>query len=208
MFLESPRFPDNISIGVSFGPEFVTVIATNPAGYEYRNRVRVKALSKGDCTHSVKTKAQYDELVKFFRSVGGRFHGFRFKDWSDYHLKHADSVLALSPNFADTYQLFKKYEVATGFSELRTISKPVQGTVSVLFEGTVPILEGPGTGEFGMDYTTGEIVFGTAIAGITGITVACEFDVPARFDTDHMPAVLTHPDVFDWGQIPILEIRV
>jgi len=37
---------------------------------------------------------------------------------------------------------------------------------------------------------------------------AGEFDVPARFDTDKMNARAETYSLFDWGQIPVMEIRV
>ena len=35
-----------------------------------------------------------------------------------------------------------------------------------------------------------------------------EFDVPARFDTDTMQIEVIDKDIYSWGQIPIVEIRV
>ena len=283
--MESPRFPDNISVGVSFGPEFVTTIASNAAGYEYRNRLRSKALSRGDCGHSVKTTAQFKTLVSFFRSVGGRYSGFRFKDWSDYQLAEADSHFELVSGTLNQYQINKLYRAAVGYEEYRQIRKPVSGTVVVKDTG-VALVVGGSAGNYSIDNTTGIItlqakaaktinshtvgathsivissvytpaptvgqflvlsgITGTAasllnnkllpINTISGTTItfavnttglttsgggaylysqqanlkaSCEFDVPARFDTDYMPAVLSHPDVFDWTQIPITEVRV
>ena len=77
-FMETPRFPTNISKGVSFGPEFSTTVSTGFSGYEHRNKNRSRAVCKGDCAHAVKTPAQFKELLTYFRSVGGRYSGFRF----------------------------------------------------------------------------------------------------------------------------------
>lgn len=155
-FLESPRFPDNVSRGVSFGPEYITVITQSMSGYEQRNKVRSRALSKGECSHSVKTLLQYQELVKFFRSVGGRHLGFRFKDWSDFQLTQAESKLVLIANTVNQFQISKNYEIATGFSEVRPIRKPVVGTTAVYLSGS-PLTVGAAAGNYSIDNTTGVV---------------------------------------------------
>jgi uncharacterized protein (TIGR02217 family) len=35
-----------------------------------------------------------------------------------------------------------------------------------------------------------------------------EFDVPCRFDSDEMQVSIDFPNYYDWGQIPVVEIRV
>lgn len=284
-FMESPRFPDDISAGVSFGPEFLTVVARSPAGFEARNRARSRALSNGECAHAVRTVEQLRTLLTFFRSVGGRYSGFRFKDWSDFQLAAADSTLVLQAGTVNQYQATKRYRAAIGFEELRPIRKPVAGTV-VLKDGGATVAAGAGAGQYSVDSSTGILslvasqtrsigshtvgathkfslasalspnvsvgqqvaasgVTGTAAAVLNGalhtvtavlgadvtvststtgltatggtlslyrqpatLTVDCEFDVPCRFDTDHMPVRIEAYQVFSWGQIPIVEIPV
>lgn len=153
-FMESPRFPDDISNGVSFGPEFVTTIVTSQTGYESRNRVRSRGLGRGECAHAVKTPTQLSTLITFFRSVGGRWSGFRFKDWSDYTLAEASSTLTLVTATVNQYQLGKNYQSAVGFSELRTLKKLVSGTV-VLKDAGVTVTAGGGAGQYSIDLNTG-----------------------------------------------------
>jgi len=153
-FMESPRFPEYISYGVVFGPEFVTGVAKNQGGYENRNKVRTRALSRGNCGHAITSAAELAEMIKFFRSVGGRYAGFRFKDWSDFELADADSLLTLVEGTVNQYQINKLYEAAVGFSELRPIRKPVAGTV-VLKDSAVVVTAGAGAGQYAVDTTTG-----------------------------------------------------
>lgn len=282
-FMELPRFPEGISYGVAFGPEFVTGIGTNQGGFESRNRVRVRGKCRGDCAHAIRTQAELDLLVAFFRSVGGRFTAFRFKDWSDYQLAHAASVLTLVDGTVNQYQIHKLYQAAVGYSELRRIRKPVAGTV-VIKDGGSTVAVGAGAGEYALDTTTGIItlvasqtrtisahVVGAAhkftlssalspqptvgqkiaVSGVTGtaadvlngvrhtitvvsgtditvstnttgltasggtlslyrqesaLTAGCEFDVPVRFDIDHLKATIDTAAAYSWGQIPILEV--
>lgn len=152
--MESPRFPTNISRGVSFGPEFSTTITSTVSGHEFRNKNRKRAICKGDCAHAVKTLPQFKELLNYFRSVGGRFSGFRFKDWSDYTLEDSNSALRLIPNTVNQYQTIKKYSSASGFEELRDIRKPVASTY-VLKDGGNVVSPGVGVGQYSIDYSTG-----------------------------------------------------
>lgn len=202
-FMETPRFPDNISRGVNFGPEFVTSIATTTAGYEYRNRVRSRALCRGDCSHSVRTEAQHKELLTFFRSVGGRFTGFRFKDWSDYQCVGTQGFLSLVSG--NIYQMYKFYEASTGFNESRKITKPVNTTIEIFRNRSAVVTEI--TSSSTIDYTTGKVTVTNHVAGDTYLWTG-EFDVPCRFDTDRMSATMTHHEVFSWDQIPIVELNL
>jgi uncharacterized protein (TIGR02217 family) len=284
-FLESPRFPDDLSQGVTFGPEFVTGVAAVQSGAEQRNRVRERALCMGECAHAVRTVDQLRTLLAFFRSVGGRHVGFRFKDWSDFSLADADSLLTLVAGTVNQYQITRLYSIAAGFEERRPIRKPVAGTVVLRDLGAV-VTAGAAAGQYAVDTTTGivtlvasqsrsitthtpgaqhslqlgsalapnvapgqvvvvtgvtgtaaavlndrqhtvasvagaVVTLATATAGLTasggtlnlyrqagGLTASCEFDVPVRFDTDHMATGIQAYQIFSWGQIPIREIQV
>lgn len=206
-FMESPRFPESISYGVQFGPEFVTTISSNAAGMENRNRVRARALCKGDCSHALKKQSELTTLITFFRSVGGRFTGFRFKDWADFQLDFAQSSLTLVTLTTNQFQINKLYQSAVGFSELRIIKKPVVGTL-VLKDLGVVVNPGIAAGEWTLEPTTGVITIGAGLTRLAAnLTVSCEFDVPARFDTDSMPVRLDMWQAGGWDQIPIVELR-
>lgn len=204
-FLESKRFPDNIARGVVFGPEFVTTITTTESGDEFRNRIRSRALCRGECSHSVKTEEQYKELLTFFRSVGGKFSGFRFRDWSDYTCTTSEGILKpvdlATPNI---FQLYKLYEADTLYKEERKILKPIASTIKI-FESISGELTDI-TSSTSLDETTGVVT-------ITGFVIdneyywSGEFDIPCRFDTDRMAASMTHHGVYTWDQIPIVELR-
>lgn len=284
-FMESPRFPDDLSTGVAFGPEFLTVISRNQGGYEQANVVYERALCKGDCAHAVRMPDQLRTLLTFFRAVKGRAIRFRFKDWSDYRLAAADSLLVLVPGTLNQYQITKAYRAAVGFEEQRPLRKPVAGTV-VLRDSGVVVVPGGSGGQYQVDLTTGivtaaatqsraisthgvgvthQVILASSLApnllpgdqvalsGVTGsaasalngkllaavtvdgavltlnvdttgliaaggsltvyrqsyrLSAACEFDVPCRFDTDHMATGIQAYEVFSWGQIPIVEVRV
>jgi uncharacterized protein (TIGR02217 family) len=85
--------------------------------------------------------------------------------------------------------------------EVRTIAKPVAGTVRVYLDG-VEQLAG-----WLVDLTTGVVTFLTAPAAGVAITADLEFDVPVRFDTDHMAVTLESFRLHRWQQIPVVELR-
>lgn len=153
-FMESPRFPETISYGVTFGPEFVTEVAGNDTGNEARNSKRSRGLGRGECAHAIRTAAELATLVKFFRSVRGKWIGFRFKDWSDYQLAEADSSFTLVFGTVNQYQVNKLYQAAVGYSETRPLRKPVVGTLVLKDAGTT-VTAGAGAGQYSFDTTTG-----------------------------------------------------
>jgi uncharacterized protein (TIGR02217 family) len=189
-FNETAVFPRNIAFGAQVGPEYQTTVVIVNSGYENRNADWQNARLKFEVGMRPMRKVDTDALIAFFRSVKGRAYGFRFRDWSDYQATSATGVVV--PVVGGGYRLAKKY-TAGGMTEYRPISKPVAGTVTVS-GGTV-------------DYATG-IVSGAS----SSTTWAGEFDVPCRFDTDRMELEAIDKSqgeiLFQWGQIPVIEIRV
>jgi hypothetical protein len=85
--------------------------------------------------------------------------------------------------------------------EVRTITKPVAGTLKVYLD-SVEQLSG-----WSVDTATGLVTFGTAPAMGVEVTADFEFDVPVRFDTDHMAVTIETYRLHAWQQIPIVELR-
>lgn len=289
-FIETPRFPENISRGASGGPGYQTDVVVVSSGHEKRNITWPLGRARYDVAHGVRTQAQMDALIAFFRSMKGKGHGFRFKDWNDFQCTIAQGVLGTGNGTgAPAYQLGKLY-VAGALSETRTISKPVSGQVAVQRNGAAVTIGGA-AGNIAIDSTTGIGTFvadaqsaatgitvgatttvvlttnpGTLIAGqrlflsgFTGagaalvnnlahtinsvsgtgpftfvlstvtsgatitlgsglgrrfpqvadaLTWSGQFDVPVRFDIDQMAVSIEAFQLYSWGQIPLVEIRV
>ena len=98
------------------------------------------------------------------------------------------------------FQLVKHYPSGSVI-EVRTITKPVAGTVKVYLDGTEQALG------WSVDTTTGLVIFGTAPALGVEVTADFEFDVPVRFDTDQMAVTIETYRLHAWQQIPIVELR-
>jgi uncharacterized protein (TIGR02217 family) len=192
------QFPTDISYGSAGGPEYATDVVASASGYEQRNINWSEARARYNVAHGVKTKAQLDTLIAFFRARKGRAIGFRFKDWTDYQ---ATETLGTGDGVRTQFQLIKTYS-SGAVSETRTIRKPVAGTVQV-FKNAV--LQASGVS---VDTTTGMVTFASAPAAGQVISASFQFDVPVRFDTDKLSASLDAYGIHSWLDIPLVEIRI
>ncbi len=193
------QFPTDISYGSSGGPEYTTDIVASVSGHEQRNIHWSQARARFNVAHGVKTKAQLDALIAFFRARKGRAHGFRFKDWTDYQV--SSQVIGLGDGLVTQFQLVKKY-TSGGATETRVISKPVAGTVNLYVNG---VLKSTGVS---VNTVTGMVTLTPAPAVGAAVSASFEFDVPVRFDTDKLSARLEAYGVHSWQDIPLVEVRV
>lgn len=171
-FIETPRFPDDISYGGEGGPGFNTTVITVASGFESRNVNWQQARCRFDVAHAVRTEEQFATLLAFFRAVQGKANGFRYKDWSDFQVAQADSVLLRPDGTAPgIYQLARRY-TAGALSHDREIRKPVSGTVTV-YKNAVAMVVGTDPGEVLVDTTNGRITrYADGAKAITAITKA------------------------------------
>lgn len=156
------RLQEDISRGATGGPRFKTIIVTGAAGSEQRVAQWAQARWRFDVSHALRNPTQAQALEAFFLARMGRLHGFRFKDWSDYTATNEP----LTETGAPTVQLQKTY-TSGAVSYVRTIYKPVSGTVSLRKNGSGPL------GGISVDTTTGLVTLPVVITkSITGITQA------------------------------------
>lgn len=191
-FIET-QFPTDISYGATGGPIFLTDVVATVSGHEQRNSKWSQSRAKYNVASGIKTEAQWQALIAFFRARRGMAIGFRFKDWSDYKAEN-QPLKSLGGN---EYQLVKQYVSGAAVYE-RDITKPVAGTIK-LYEDS--ILQASG---WSIDTATGIIT--TSLSGT--LTADFEFDVPVRFDTDEMAISVDSFDAGNWSSIPLIEVRV
>lgn len=222
-FLETPRFPDNISYGSSGGPAYKTEIVTVTSGYEYNNIGWEEARHRYDASMGVRSESELSALIKFFHITRGRGHKFRYKDWLDYKSCDLDSipfftdmVFGTGNGFTTSFQLIKVYDMGSMVGVVynqRDIKKPVKNTITIGVNGILQ-LEDTYTGDvsnndnnYWIDYTTGIVTFNSPPISGHILTWGGEFDVPCRFDTDELPLSL---DFYGYasGTVPIVEVRV
>lgn len=202
-FLETPRFPDKPSFGLTGGPGFSTSIAVLDSGVEYANRNWEQARRRYVVSFDARKPRVVNDLLGFFHTAGGMHGYFRLKDWLDYRESDASHYISTSATgvFAEIdsthFQLYKRYTCGA-WTHNRKIQKPVTGKI-VVTGGTVASI----------DYTTGIV---TMTSGIPTAWVG-EFDTPCRFDTDLMRAVIVNRSLANgfitgWQSIELVEVRL
>lgn len=197
MTFHDVRFPDDIAVGAVGGPGFDTAVVSLSSGREKRNVNWAEARGTWDVSHGLKTQPQLDRLIAFFRARKGKAHAFRFKDWSDFVMPR--QAIGSGGGSATGFVLAKAYADAGGYQTSRRITRPLAASVRVWLGGVAQ--------EGGFAVADGAIVFGAAPGAGVLVEAECEFDVPARFDTDQMKVTVEEYGTYSWGQIPVVEVR-
>lgn len=201
------RFPTEIALGATGGPVRRTQIVTLASGAEQRNADWAGSRHRYDVGSGIKTAADLHALKAFFEARRGRAHAFRFRDWADWKScpptatpAATDQAIGTGDGSVLAFQLVKTY--ASGAqSYVRTITRPVAGTVLIAVAGT-PVASG-----WTVNAATGVVTFDAAPASGASITAGYEFDVPVRFDSDELLSVLAFAELGDVASIPLIEVR-
>ncbi|WP_299131682.1 DUF2460 domain-containing protein [uncultured Amaricoccus sp.] len=207
MAFHEVRFPDNISRGARGGPERRTQIVELASGDEERNASWANSRRRYDLAYGIRRADDLASVVAFFEARNGRLYGFRFKDWGDFKSclpskvpVATDQALGTGDDATTSFQLVKRY--ASGSQTwVRTITKPVAGSVTIALNGASQ------ASGWSVDTTTGVVSFSAAPGAGVAITAGFEFDVPVRFDTDVLDVTLDLERLGSITSIPLLEIR-
>lgn len=206
-FIETPRFPEDVSYGSTGGPNYRTDVVQLAGGAEARNSRWSYPLHRYDVAFGVRTQLQLETLLDYFHAMGGRLHGFRFKDWGDFKSNSAtlspadtDQVIGTGDAAETDFQLVKVYTTGS-LSRTRVITKPVSGTVVVALDG-VP--QGSG---WSVDTTTGVVSFVSPPGSSVVVSAGFEFDVPARFGIDSLVTNWEAWQIHAGIEVPVQEIR-
>lgn len=206
MSFDDVRFPVSISRGSSGGPERRTEIVVTGSGAEERNSRWAESRRRYDAGFGLRSLDDIHQVTGFFEERRGRLIGFRWKDHMDWKscapgaaVSALDQVIGTGDGTRKSFQLVKRY--GSGLRDyLRTITKPVAGSVRVAVAGT------EATG-FSVDHLTGMVTLDVAPPLSAVVTAGFEFDVPVRFDTDQLRINLAQFRAGDIPEIPLLEIR-
>lgn len=158
MFIETPRFPVDISYGSRGGPVFVTENAGNAGGFETVNSSRTFPLHEYDVSYGLRNSAQFAILRALFMNVRGKWGGFRYKDFNDFQVDSTRGILI--PVAPPVWQLAAAYTFGSE-TQNRIILKPVSGT-DVITRNSSTLVP---TTNYTLDTTTGLI---TAVALSSG----------------------------------------
>jgi uncharacterized protein (TIGR02217 family) len=185
-------FPDDIAPEVTAGPMFFTDVVVLQSGRESRNANWQQARWKGEVRIPARQIAQGQQLLHFFRAVGGGMaNPFRVRDWSDYTTTGSEGVFAVID--ATHFQAYKRYTSGSA-THNRKITR-LRGTPAV-------------TGGSGLSWD-----LDTGILTSSGMPSAWvgQFDVPVRFDTDQMQFHIVSQNrdglIVEWDSVQLIEVR-
>lgn len=188
------RFPLDLSLSASGGAAYSTNINTTINGHEQRNINWQNARAHYELSPKILDNNQLENLVVFFRAHKGKAIGFRFRDWADYSA--VNESLGQGDGENCNFQLQKVYAIGN-VSDRRTITKPVEGTLKIWVDGS--------EGEYESNYSTGVVSLKFPPSKGSLVSASFEFDVPVRFDADHLDISLESGAAVS---IPIIEIKV
>ena len=186
-------FPNAVARGATGGPGFSTTVVVLGSGSERRNIQWANSRGEWNISTGIRTRLEMQAVIAHFYIAKGRGYSFRFKDWSDYQAADVTMVQVTST----IWQLVKRYVIG-GNEHVRTITKPVSGTIVTKVSG-VPVTPA------GIDHLTGLVTFGSAPSPAP--TATFDFDVPVRFDTDKLPVQANAWDQQIVSQINLIEVR-
>lgn len=204
------RFPTALSFGSIGGPERRTDVVTLASGFEERNTPWAHSRRRYDAGIGLRSLDDIDALIAFFEARRGQMYGFRWKDWSDFKsckpsesVSPMDQVIGTGDGTRAAFPLVKAYASGDA-SYIRTVSKPVEGTVRVALDG----VEQAVGEDFEVDASSGVLTFyAEPLTGVT-VTAGFEFDVPVRFDTDRIHTSAATFQAGDVPDVPVIEVRV
>ncbi|QUS35158.1 DUF2460 domain-containing protein [Falsirhodobacter algicola] len=210
MAFHETRFPANLSFGSVGGPQRKTDIVTLANGYEERNTPWADSRRSYDAGVGLRSLDDVEALIAFFEARSGQLHAFRWKDWADCKsclpsgtVGPLDQRIGHGDGQTTEFQLTKTYS-SGGVDYVRTIAKPVAGTVVVALAGD-PQVAGV---DFEVDATTGRVRFAAPPAKGAELRAGFEFDVPVRFDTDQIQTSVSSFRAGDVPTVPVVEVRL
>ena len=199
-------FPIAIGREASVEPGFSTAIVTTASGREQRNVDWADARLRFDAGPGIRSEADMQVLIAFFRARRGAGRGFRFRDPFDASSNGMtgvptplDQAIGTGDGTATRFRLAKYYGAGAD-AQQRWITRPVAGSVRVAVAGAERLtgwsLQGGGW-----------IAFDAAPAAGAAITAGFRFDVPVRFAEDRLEVSRATFGAGSALAVPLVEIR-
>ncbi len=198
-------FPIALGRRASVTPGFSTAVVTTASGYEQRNMDWASGRMRFDAGPGVRSEADLQSLIAFFRARRGAAKGFRFRDPFDNSSSvmtgtpvNTDQTLGSGDGVRTQFALLKRYGIGPD-AELRPITRPVVASVIVAVAGvssTAWTLLANGVIAFTLPPALGALV-----------TAGYRFDVPVRFAEDSLNIDSSTYLAGDAPNVPLIEVR-
>lgn len=199
---EDVSFPLALGREVMVEPAFRTAIVATASGAEQRNAEWADARLSFDAGPGVRSEAELQQLIAFFRARRGAAIGFRLRDPFDDSSNGMtgtpgpeDQMLGEGDGARTAFPLVKDY----GGQE-RRITRPEPGSVLVSIDGAV-MAGGWSLGAKGV------IEFEDAPAEGAAVRAGYRFDVPVRFAEDRLSLSRATFLAGEAPSVPLVEIR-
>ena len=203
MAFDEVRLPIEVERGASGGPGFLTTVSLLRSGKEQRNSLWSRDRGKWDVGFGVQTRADALAVRDFFVARRGRLRGFRFRDWSNYQAETAMPTNEVADGSETAFQLWYRYSDTGSFYYEKEIYKPVGSTIRMFVDGAEI-----DSANFTVDEATGLVTFDSPPDYGADVTWLGTFDLPVRFDTDDLNAVITTKEVISFPSLPIVELKL
>jgi uncharacterized protein (TIGR02217 family) len=198
-------FPLPLGLDVQVSPGFSTAIVTTASGHEQRNMDWASGRLRFDAGPGVRSDADVQALIAFFRARRGAAKAFRFRDPFDNSSKGmvdtptaTDQSLGIGDGVKTRFALVKRYGTGAE-AELRAITRPVLGSVLVAVNGvSVPS---------GWALDGGAVSFQTPPGTGAVVTAGFRFDVPVRFAEDSLDIDSATFAAGEAASVPLIEVR-
>lgn len=198
-FIETPRFPEEVSAWAEGGPEFNTIINEMIGGVEQRNSMWLYPLGKWNVGAGLRKLSNAQATIAFHRAMMGRAIGFRLQDPMDYS---CDITAGVVTGAGTTFQLWKNY-LSGSTTSTRKIVKPVASGFVLKNSGVALVL----TTDYTLDTTTGIVTTATSKTA-ANLTWSGTFDVPVRFDDDWLKLRFDEGGLLQYNNIMLQELRL
>jgi uncharacterized protein (TIGR02217 family) len=196
------RFPIALGREASVEPSFSTSVVTTANGAEQRNSEWADARLRFDAGPGIRSEAELQALIGFFRARRGAAIGFRFEDPFDHSSNGmtgapgaGDQLLGIGDGTRTAFPLVKHYG-----TQQRRITRPVPGSVRVSVGGVERV------GGWSLA-PMGAIRFEAAPPAGAEVHAGFLFDVPVRFAEDRLTFSRATFEAGEVASVPLVEVR-
>ena len=206
MAFRNARLPVEVEMGAQGGPLFLTTVLVAASGDEQRIAQWDQCRGEWDIGYGISSKELLDRVNAFHRAAMGKFHSWKFKDWSDFEASPAGTPhqFGTGDGSTTTFQLTKTYSMlddsnAVVESYVRNIRLPIASSLTIKVNDVTTtaytLLSG------------GLIQFDAAPGNTLSLKWLGEFDCVCRFDLDKLNLSMMQPG-FDGGFGTVRGIRI
>jgi uncharacterized protein (TIGR02217 family) len=206
--IEDPAavFPQCPTYGFTPEPSYLVKIISREGGYERRQRVWSRPISKYSAVPlGDQPQADIENVLYFWHAMGGMSTAFRFLDQIDYMSCRlnaepavTDQPIEANPDSPSRYILTKQYTFGA-YTQVREILRPIGSTIMIANE------EGTPQEDWTLDTTCGLVTPGETFSGIPSFWGGM-FHVWVRFDAQFAPQISNFKIIS--ANIQLQEIRM